>query len=279
MTPSWLEILILSVVEGITEFLPVSSTGHMIITSRILGLTESPELQAFLVIVQAGAILAVVTAFWSRFMEWLQGWWSLLKQRTWADGHQEPRLESLRIALSVVPFAIVGFFLKDFIDTLFSVPVVASALIVGGVLMLAAGPLLDRWKPNANRDSSQLGWQDAIVIGIGQCLALWPGFSRSAATIITSRFCGFSQGSAAELSFLIGLPTLLGAAGYKATNDLPLLLAAPEWLAFLGVGIVVSWIVAYGFVKWFLAYLRKHSLNAFAWYRIVVGIGIFVFFL
>lgn len=281
--PTWFQIVALSVVEGITEFLPVSSTGHMVITNKVLGIPQSAELEAFLVIVQAGAILAVVSVYWKRFWGWLRAWLDIFSKSPRPESRAS-RLESLYVALAVVPFGVVGFLLKDVIDgALDSVRVVAAALIMGGILILVTERFMARRKAPDVQDEGEnvtgkFGWKEALIIGSGQCLALWPGFSRSAATIIVSRMRGFTQQEAAEISFIVGLPTLLGAASFKAIEDFGVLTAHTQWLAFLGVGIVVSWATAYAFVKWFIGYLRRHSLNGFAYYRLVVGALILAFF-
>jgi undecaprenyl-diphosphatase len=281
---TWLQIIILSVVEGITEFLPVSSTGHMIITKEILQMTDSPALNAFLIVVQAGAILAVVTLFWPMFRGWLAAWLELISIKLPATPNNsdipvasaaERRRHSLMIIASVIPFALVGFTLRHSIQDLFSSKVVALALVTGGILILIAerfqlSPKEKTLKPSA------MSLRQALIIGCGQCLALWPGFSRSAATIVTGRFLGYSRSDAAEISFIIGIPTLLGTAGYEAIKEFAHL--DSQWLGFLAVGIVTAWLVAYVCVKGFIAFLRRYSLATFAYYRILVGMLILAFF-
>jgi undecaprenyl-diphosphatase len=283
----WFEIIVLSVVEGVTEFLPVSSTGHMILARSLMGLPESPALDAFLVVVQAGGILAVVSVFWPLFLKWIKAWaqfffkgaigvpfvGSLEGQRPLtavvaAEG-TALRAQSLAVALSVLPFALLGFFFKDFIKSLFNHGVVAWALIVGGIFILVAERVL-AGKEN-ERPASEFSIRDALIVGLGQCLALWPGFSRAAATLLFARFSGFSRAASAEISFLVGLPTLLGVAGYEALKEWKHLDAT--WHGYLAVGILVAWAVAYVCVKTFVAFLRRYPLSVFAWYRIAVGAG------
>lgn len=271
-----LKIILISIVEGITEFLPISSTGHMLITQRLLDIKDSEEFTAFLIIVQAGAILAVVTVFWDRFLLWLQAWLSFIRNNKAQASMQEARRESLGILLAVVPFAIAGYLLKDHLDLLFSTRVVALALITGGILLGLVDYLSNRISLPCSCQERDFTLKMALLLGLGQCLALWPGFSRSAAIIITGRLTGFSQNRAAELSFLIGLPTLVGAASYEALHSARALMS-PEWLTYLAVGITVAWVFAYLFVKWFINYLRKHSLMVFAVYRVAIGIAILAF--
>lgn len=279
---SWLDIIILSIVEGITEFLPISSTGHMIITKEILQMPDSPALEAFLIIVQAGAILAVFSLFWPMFWGWLGAWLELLsiKLPNLNPSSQDPsqqqgvsaqdrRKHSLMIAVSVVPFAVIGFALRHKIHDLFSAKVVAMALVVGGILILLAERLQKDELAAESVGVSTLSLKQSLILGLGQCLALWPGFSRSAATILTGRCLGFSRKESAEISFIIGLPTLLGTAGYEGLKEMSSLNG--EWFGFLAVGILIAWVVAYVCVKGFVAFLRRYSLSAFAYYRIVVG--------
>lgn len=269
---NWSDIITLSVVEGITEFLPVSSTGHMIVASKLLGIEDSDQLSAFLVIVQAGAILAVVSVYFKLFREWITAWFSFGKKDI---RYVIARQQSISVFVSVLPFAVVGFILKDFIKSLFSPIVVGYALVVGGLLIIAVERLLNRLRPK-EKNFSKVTLRDSFIVGAGQCLALWPGFSRSAATILTGRLLGYSRASAAELSFVIGMPTLLGTATYEALKEWRALDA--QWLIYLGVGIIISWFVAYLCVKGFIAFLQRFSLTGFAIYRILVGILILWYF-
>jgi undecaprenyl-diphosphatase len=272
-----LDAIWLSIVEGITEFLPVSSTGHMILARHFLGLDRSESLDAFLVIVQGGAILAVVSVFWPTLLLWLRAWMALFFRK--ADGVQASlivaRQHSLYFALSVIPFAVFGFVFKDFIKSLFEVRVVAYALLAGGVLILLDEWFLSHRRVGRERALENLKFLDALVVGLGQCCALWPGFSRSAATIISSRWRGFSRTASAEISFLVGLPTLCGTALYEAKSSWHLI--DSELKVQLGVGILVAWVTAYFCVKGFLAFLKRFPLTVFAYYRIVVAVLLLYF--
>jgi undecaprenyl-diphosphatase len=273
----WMETFVLAVVEGITEYLPVSSTGHMILAKSALGLQDSEALDAFLVIVQAGAILAVVTLYFPILLSWLNSWLELVGKKKLLPNAQTLRMQSLAVALSMLPFAILGISFKPFIKTLFSYQSVSWALIVGGFFILAVEWFLKRKPADAKeKDLNDLSLRSGIVIGLGQCLALWPGFSRSAATLLTARLVGFERSAAAEVSFLLGLPTLLGAAGYETIKSNSAL--TPEWLGYLAMGIVVSWFTALVCVKLFVSYLKKYPISVFAYYRIVVGVTILIVF-
>lgn len=266
----------LSIVEGVTEFLPVSSTGHMILARHFLGLEKTEAMDAFLVIVQAGAILAVLTVFWPTFLGWVRAWLALFSRRSSADASRiGARNQSIFFAISVIPFAVFGFVFKDFIKSLFEVRVVAYALLTGGVLILVDEWLLAPRRKSKERALEQFGLADALLIGLAQCCALWPGFSRSAATIIGGRWRGFSRTSAAEISFLIGLPTLCGTALYEAKSSWHLI--DSEMRFQLGLGVLIAWLTAYVCVKGFLAFLKRFPLTLFAYYRIVVAVLLLYF--
>lgn len=269
--PTWFDIFILSVVEGITEFLPVSSTGHMIIVRDLLMLPESEALSAFLVVVQAGAILAVLSVFAKLFLNWFYAWIGAVKVTAERDAF---RRQSISVAASVLPFAIVGFIFKTQIKALFSPIVVAYALLVGGVLIIVTERFLKNVE--AKKTINDLTIKDGLLIGLGQCLALWPGFSRSAATIISARALGYARPDAAEVSFVIGMPALLGTALYETLKEWQHL--SGIWLAYLAVGIVVSWAVAYVCVKGFVGFLQKFSLSTFAYYRILLALLLLWYF-
>jgi undecaprenyl-diphosphatase len=271
----WIETSILAVVEGVTEFLPVSSTGHLILTKHLMGLTESESLDAFLVVVQAGAIFSVVTLYYKILKSWCESWLSIFIRRLQTPESASLRNQSFAFAMSILPFGVLGFLFKPFVKSLFSYKSVAVALIVGGVVILVVEKYLEK-KVVHEKEINSLTFKSAFTIGIGQCLALWPGFSRSAATILMSRTLGFSRSASAEISFLIGLPTLLGASLYEGVSSAKYLTG--EWVWYLISGIFLSWLTALVCIKLFVSFLKKYSLGIFAYYRIVVGILILVFF-
>jgi undecaprenyl-diphosphatase len=253
--------ILLGVVEGLTEFLPVSSTGHLILVSHWLKATDESA-KSFDIVIQLGAILAVVVHYRALLASNLRG---LLAQR--------PASLRLFAALLVafVPAALAGLlFGKTIKQHLFGPLPVAGALLVGGVLMIG----VERWQ-KAKGLSGAAGRQevtlkDALAIGFGQCFALWPGASRSMTTIVSGQLCGLSTRAAAEFSFLLALPTL-GAAtlyeGYKARHEL----GHGGWLE-LAVGMTVSFLVALLVISAFLRYLSRRGLGVFGYYRIALGL-------
>lgn len=272
MTP--LDAIILGLVEGLSEYLPISSTGHLIIVSSLLGLDRDPDLKtavdAFNIVVQGGAILAVLGLFWPRVWQMIQG---LL-------GRSAPGLRLARnIIVAFLPAAVFGVLLDDIIEaTLFRPWPVIGALAVGGVLLLG----MRRWQnaiyatAKSDTESSSfvaledLSWQRALIIGLLQCVAMWPGTSRSMMTIVGGMFVGLKPKDAAEFSFLLGLPTLGGACVYKLMTRGDAVMSL-GWIP-VTLGIVVATVSAALAVKWFVSYLATHGLAIFGWYRIALAI-------
>ena len=272
MTP--LDAIILGLVEGLSEYLPISSTGHLIIVSSLLGLDRDPDLKtavdAFNIVVQGGAILAVLGLFWPRVWQMIQG---LL-------GRSAPGLRLARnIIVAFLPAAVFGVLLDDIIEaTLFRPWPVIGALAVGGVILLG----MRRWQnaiyatAKSDTESSSfvaledLSWQRALIIGLLQCVAMWPGTSRSMMTIVGGMFVGLKPKDAAEFSFLLGLPTLGGACVYKLMTRGDAVMSL-GWIP-VTLGIVVATVSAALAVKWFVSYLATHGLAIFGWYRIALAI-------
>lgn len=249
---TWLEAIILSIVEGITEFLPVSSTGHMILAEGIMGMKSNDFIQAFIVNIQFGAILSVVVLYWKRFFQSLNFYYKLF--------------------LSFLPAAIIGFLLSDYIDALLeSVYVVAVMLILGGIVLL----FIDKWFNKVSEDQ-QISNKKAIIIGFFQVIAMIPGVSRSAATIIGGMSQKLSRTTAAEFSFFLAVPTMLAASGYKLIKNHEAITA--ENINILVLGNVVSFIVAMIAIKSFIGYLTKHGFKVFGYYRIIVGLIILILY-
>jgi len=252
---------ILGLVEGITEYLPVSSTGHLILTGHLLGL-DGDAGKSFEIVIQLGAILAVVIHYRR-----------LLADRTMGLVRGEARALKLLTALAVafVPAAVVGVALRTAIKAhLFGTLPVALALAAGGVVMIAV-ERLRRAKQTRGLDGLEhVGVGRALAIGVGQCFALWPGASRSMCTIVAGQLAGLSTATAAEFSFLLALPTL-GAAtlyeGYKARSELVSQVGGLQ----IAIGLLVSFLVAWAAIAGFLAYLRRRGLEPFGWYRIILG--------
>lgn len=253
--------VVLGLVEGVTEFLPVSSTGHLILAQRLLGLAEGAANNTFAVGIQMGAITAILALYSRRLLAAAS---TVLRP---AAGESNLLWQ---IALGAAPAAGLGLVADDWIDAhLFRPAVVAAAMVGGGVLLLA----LDRWvtrRRPAGRDLGQVGYAAAWWIGVFQCLALVPGMSRAAATIAGALLLGASRTAAAEFSFLVGLPILYGAAALKLAKN-PQALAGEALLPFV-VGALVAFVSALAVVAPFVRFLRTHGFAPFAWYRIVVGL-------
>ncbi|MDX2061829.1 MAG: undecaprenyl-diphosphate phosphatase [Bacteroidia bacterium] len=247
---SLLEAALLAVVEGLTEFLPVSSTGHLIIASALLGIEPTVFSKNFLVIIQLPAILAVLVLYWRRFL-------------------QSVRLY-VRLLIAFVPAAVVGLAFGDTIDGLLeNVTVVAVALLVGGVVLLWVDRL---FAANEQRGAgAEVTERRSVVVGLFQCLSLVPGVSRSAATIVGGLASGVDRKTAAEFSFLLAVPTMLAATLYKLYKTHAAGELAVDNLPVLGLGAVVAFGVALVAIRGFLRYLVRYGFRAFGWYRIAVG--------
>lgn len=279
MTLSWIHAMVLGLVEGITEYLPVSSTGHLILTSALLGLDAPPErkaaVDAFSIVIQGGAILAVLGLYRVRVGRMVRG--------VLGRDPEGRRLLGL-ILVAFLPAALVGPVLDDAIDAyLFNPPAVVAALALWGVVMVVVGP----WQRRRFGDTDagkgptgrfvgldDLGWRGALFIGVLQCLAMWPGTSRSMITIVAAMLVGMRPRDAAEFSFLLALPTLGGACAFKVAKDA--FGAAPSSLMGLGaapmvLGIAVATVSAALAVRWLVHYLSRHGLAVFGWYRLALS--------
>ncbi|WP_299456051.1 undecaprenyl-diphosphate phosphatase [uncultured Microscilla sp.] len=248
--------LILAIIEGITEFLPVSSTGHMIIASSVMGINENTFVKTYEVSIQFGAILSVVVLYWRRFFQSLDFYFKLF--------------------VAFLPAAVIGLLLNDYIDMLLeSVIVVAVMLVLGGVLLI----FVDRWftyDPDKDHDV-ELKYPTALKIGFFQCIAMIPGTSRSAATIIGAMTQKLNRKQAAEFSFFLAVPTMLAAAGYKLLKTYKESPAAiTENIEALVIGNVVAFVVAMLAIKFFISFLTKYGFKVFGYYRIVVGLAILI---
>jgi undecaprenyl-diphosphatase len=253
---------ILGVVEGLTEFLPISSTGHLIIAGHLLGFIGE-HAASFEVAIQLGAILAVVCLYWQRFARLVPSRERTLLKRSRLDGWAG----LVRIGLATFPALMVGYLGRHTIKTeLFNPEAVTLALALGGVAIL----LVERLKsPTVSNDLERLALWQAFGIGLFQILALWPGTSRAAATIVGGMLVGLDRKSAAEFSFLIAVPVLFAASGYELIK-IHHQLAAEDALQ-LGVGFIVSFFVALLAVKGFVRFLERGKLTPFAWYRIIIA--------
>ncbi len=255
-----LTIILLGIVEGITEFLPVSSTGHLILAGALLGYDDS-RWQLFNIVIQLGAILAVVVLYWRTF-------WAVMLGLLKLDPVSVRFVRNLLIAF--VPAVIVGLlFLKQIEALLLQPIVVAVALIVGGVAILVIERLA---KEGTAHGVADVPVQSAIGIGLMQCLAMIPGVSRSGATIMGARALGVDRRTAAEFSFFLAIPTMLGASTLELIKHHEELRAGNSiGLTGIGIGFVVSFIVALLVVRWFVGLVSKRGFAPFAWYRIIAG--------
>ena len=249
------QTIIIAIVEGITEFLPVSSTGHMIIAQKLLAVESTEFVKAFTVNIQFGAILSVVVLYWKRFFQTLDFYWKLI--------------------IAFLPAAVIGFLLSDYIDSLLeNVFVVAVMLVIGGVFML----YVDKWfdKPSENQE---MDWKRSLKIGFFQCIAMIPGVSRSMATIVGGMTTKLSRKNAAEFSFFLAVPTMAAASGYKLLKiftDPAGVSMLSDNLVTLLIGNFVAFIVAMAAIKFFIEFLTKYGFKAFGYYRIIVGVVILV---
>lgn len=259
-----LQAFVLGIVEGLTEFLPVSSTGHLIIASELVGFAETTGSDTFVVAIQAGAILAVCWYYRARIMAILNGLFSSPKQQRLA----------VNTIVAFLPAAVIGVLVAGFIKShLFNPVTVAAALVVGGLLILWIEKHAEGKMPRV-REMDDMTWKDALAVGFMQCLAMIPGTSRSGATIIGGLVLGLSRRAATEFSFFLSIPTIFGATAYdlwKARETLSL----ENWGPLL-MGTVVSFVSALLVVHWLLRYVSRHDFRAFGWYRIIFGLVILV---
>ncbi|WP_192821142.1 undecaprenyl-diphosphate phosphatase [Rufibacter sp. LB8] len=263
--------IILAIVEGLTEFLPVSSTGHMVIASSLMGISAFEFTKMFTVTIQFGAILSVVVLYWKRFINSFDFYKKLL--------------------VAVIPALAIGFMVKDAIDAMLErVEIVAISLLVGGAILI----FVDKWFTDRENPVTTPSYKNALVIGLFQCLAMIPGVSRSASSIIGGLTQGMTRKSAAEFSFFMAVPTMLAAASYSVLKDLLHLeisdvvmfnipkiqesfaaITTQEWQA-LAIGNVVAFLVAMAAIKFFVGFLTKHGFKLFGYYRILLGLVILI---
>lgn len=273
---SILDTIIIAIVEGLTEFLPVSSTGHMIITQNILGVESTPFVKAFTFIIQFGAILSVVVLYWKRFFK--------LNHTPAPEGagafkrflHKYDFYWKLFVAF--IPAAILGLLFSDAIDAMLeSVEVVAITLILGGIFMLFSDKIF-----NKGSEKTKLTEKRAFCIGLFQCISMIPGVSRSMATIVGGMAQKLTRKAAAEFSFFLAVPTMLAATLFKMLkifteeNGAQIL---KENLDTLIVGNIVAFIVAMLAIKFFINFVTKYGFKAFGWYRIIIGGAILIMLL
>ncbi len=265
--PEWIAIVILGVIEGITEFLPVSSTGHLLLSQLLFSQWLPVQSDLFNVVIQSGAVLAVLPLFPDRLRQVFTGW-----------QQKETQDFILKVGVAFVITGVGGYLLEE---NGFTLPdtagPIAAALLVGGILFIAVERFL-----TGRTMSEEITWKIAILVGAGQLIAaVFPGASRSGTTILIALMLGLSRPAATEFSFLVGIPTMLAAGGYKILKALraPEVAGGGENWGMVLLGFIVSAVVSFAVVKWLLGYVRTHTFVAFGWYRIALGAAILVFVL
>jgi undecaprenyl-diphosphatase len=250
---TFLQVFLLSLIEGLTEFLPVSSTGHLIITSALMGLQEEGFIKSFNIIIQFGAILSVLVLYWRRFL---------------------PNLEFYKkLVIAFLPAAVIGLAVKSKIDLILgSVQIVAWALIVGGVILIWSDRYFQEHRQTRRIDD--LNWKDCLKLGLLQCFAFIPGVSRSGATIVGGLYLGLTRKEAAEFSFFLAVPTLAGATLIK-TMGIVKTLDSSHW-KYLAAGTGLSFLFALFAVKFFIGVVSRFGFTQFGIYRIVLGTAILI---
>jgi undecaprenyl-diphosphatase len=245
-----LQAIIIAIVEGITEFLPISSTGHMIITQNILGIPSTDFVKAFTVNIQFGAILSVIVLYWKRFFQ------------TWSF--------YFKLAVACLPL-IIAYLLEKQIDAMLgSVVIVAVSLLVGGIFLI----FVDKWFDRPENEKTELTYKKSFMIGLFQIISVIPGVSRSAATIIGGMTQKLSRKNAAEFSFFLAVPTMFAASALKLFENYKSI--TPGNLDLLIVGNIVSFLVAMAAIRLFITFLTKHGFRMFGYYRIIVGAVILI---
>ena len=252
-----IQSIILGIVEGVTEFLPVSSTGHMILASRLMGIANSPFLESFEIIIQFGSILAVVVLYWKKLFA--------------------SRETLKKVALAFIPTAIIGFLLYKILKTYFlgNVALVLWSLFLGGVILIA----FEWWHKKYGRvgvaEVSQITYKKSFWTGVWQSLAIIPGVSRSGATIVGGMAMGISREAIVEFSFLLAIPTMAAATGYDFLKSAHSFTGSQ--MVLLAVGFVTAFVVALLAIKWFISFVQNHSFTSFGIYRIAIALIFWLF--
>ena len=252
---------VMGVVEGLTEFLPISSTGHLILAGALLGFDDE-KAKVFDIAIQTGAILAVILVYWHKIRDTVIA----------LPSQKQAQQFALNVLIAFIPAVVLGLLFGKAIKAhLFTPVVVASTFIIGGFIILWA----EKRQANAATaprilDVDAMSWKDALKVGLVQCLAMIPGTSRSGATIIGGMLLGLSRKAATDFSFYLAIPTLIGAGGYSLLKERALLSLAD--LPLFGVGLLFSFVSAWLCVRWLLRFISTHNFNGFAWYRIAFGI-------
>lgn len=267
------ETIIIAIVEGLTEFLPVSSTGHMIIAQNVLGVESTDFVKAFTFIIQFGAILSVICLYWKRFFR-------LNKVPSGVSGKKAFLIKYefyWKLLIAFIPAAMLGLLFSDAIDAMLErVEVVAVTLVIGGVFMLFCDKIFGKGEKTVMTD------KNAFMVGLYQCISMIPGVSRSMATIVGGMSQGLTRKAAAEFSFFLAVPTMLAATAYKLLKliiDPVQRTILADNMGILILGNAVAFAVALLAIKFFIGFVSKHGFKAFGWYRIIVGGAIIVMML
>lgn len=268
---SWLDAMILALIEGLTEFLPVSSTGHMIFASSMAGIQDNAFIKMFQVSIQFGAILAVVALYWKKFFDFTSFRFYL------------------KLGAAVIPALLLGLFFDDMIEAVLEKPIpIAITLIAGGVVLIFIDRFFQRPKI---QEEQQITFGKAIIIGFWQCLAMMPGTSRAAASIIGGMQQGLSRKLAAEFSFFLAVPTMLAVTCYSVflkdwevskgveQKGYEMIMATSESMTFFIVGNIIAFVVAILAIKFFIGILQRYGFKVWGWYRIVAGTALLTYFL
>lgn len=265
---SFIVAIILGIVEGLTEFIPVSSTGHMILTTKLLGFDDqTAEMKTFEIVIQLGAILAIAWLYRDKIRNLLGFGKKITLFKNSKPSHQ---LNLLHIFLGIAPALLVGFFFRDFIKGLFSASTVLWALVVGGVFMIFAEWYSKNVKKPVSDQVDGLTYKQALSIGLYQCISvLWPGFSRSGSTIAGGLLSGVSYRASTDFSFLIAIPIMCAVTGYELLDSYRYF--TTETAGYFIVGFIVAFVVAYIVVLGFLKYMQRIQLRHFAIYRFILA--------
>lgn len=262
-----LHAIILGIVEGITEFLPISSTGHLTIVEKLLGYQiDAPEITAFTAVIQIGAILAAVLYFRKDIVNIAAAWWKGLWNK---DERTTGYLFGWAVIVGSLPIVLVAFLLKDQIETVFR----SLWFVVGGLIVWSGVMWIADRTAKQERAEAAITWKDTLVIGATQCLALIPGVSRSGATISTGLLRGFDRVTATRLSFFLGVPALVAAGLFESVTKAGDISHGIGWLPTI-IATVTSFIVGYISIAWLLKFVSKHNFSLFIWYRILLGVAI-----
>lgn len=260
-----LQSFLLGIIQGLTEFIPVSSTAHLLITQKLLNIPASDAMFSFLVIVQLGTIVSLLAFYWKDLLA--------IAQATLDFRRSTPeRNLGIYIIVATIPALLAGYLLKDAVEALFKQPMLEASIRLFSAAILLS---LAEWLTKKDRTLASMTWFDALIVGLMQVIAVFPGASRSGSTISGGMFCGFDRPSAARFAFLMSVPVMLAAGGYQMLDVLKMPNLS-EFLPLLAVGFVTAAIVGWFAIKWLIDYLSKRSLYVFAIYCAVVGAIVFV---